>query len=121
MKYQEESRVLNVKANCNNYEGLSDIRIKTDIENLGIHPCFGISIYSWVYKNEDSTRYVGVMAQDLLTTKAYAHLVRIVSMGEFKGFYGVNYDELGIQMNTEAAWKASGLECLREPTIAVSD
>ena len=89
--------------------GGSDRRIKQNVEIIGLHPDLGIQVYSWQYRNDDPTRYVGVMAQDLLERPDLKHAVSVAEQGEFAGYYQVDYAALGIQMNTEAAWLEQGL------------
>ena len=89
--------------------GGSDRRIKQEIAVVGHLADLGIDIYTWRYRNDDTTRYVGVMAQDLLRDPALAHAVRIADAGEFAGYYEVDYTVLGLQMNTEEAWHHGGL------------
>ena len=84
----------------------SDRRIKQDIVRLTHLPDLGIDLYAWRYINDDPTRYVGVMAQDLLARPDLAHAVSTAEVGEFAGFYQVDYNALGLTMTTEAEWLA---------------
>ncbi|MEM9411109.1 MAG: tail fiber domain-containing protein, partial [Planctomycetota bacterium] len=86
----------------------SDRRIKTGIEIIGWINELKIAIYSWKYRSSDPTRYVGVMAQDLLERKDLKHAVRIAQEGEFAGFYEVDYGSLGLRMTTETEWLKLG-------------
>ena len=69
---------------------LSDQRLKNNIVKVGQSES-GINIYEFNYKNE-SQRYTGVMAQELLDSHPEA-----VSVGE-DGFYRVNYDLIDVNM-----------------------
>jgi hypothetical protein len=71
--------------NCN----YSDIRLKTNIEQVGIE--HGLKVYTWSYIRDLSKRFFGVMAQDLLGTK-YESALSVDS----NGYYFVNYSQLPI-------------------------
>jgi len=71
--------------NCN----YSDIRLKTNIEQVGIE--HGLKVYTWSYIQDLSKRFFGVIAQDLLGTK-YESALSVDS----KGYYFVNYSQLPI-------------------------
>lgn len=98
--------------------GGSDRRIKTDIEKVGHLTELGVDLYAWCYRNDDPTRYVGVMAQDLLARSDLAHAVVTAEAGEFQGFYAVDYQALGLRMITEAEWRAKGLSAVYAPIAA---
>ena len=68
----------------------SDIRLKTDIQQVGT-TAHNLPLYTFRYIGNDD-RYEGVMAQDVLNV-----MPRAVSVGE-DGYYRVNYDMLGIEM-----------------------
>ena len=68
----------------------SDIRLKTDIRQVGII-AHNLPLYTFRYIGKDD-RYEGVMAQDVLKVMPIA-----VSVAE-DGYYRVNYDMLGIEM-----------------------
>jgi hypothetical protein len=68
----------------------SDIRLKTDIRQVGT-TAHNLPLYTFRYLGEDD-RYEGVMAQDVLKVMPSA-----VSVGE-NGYYRVHYDMLGIKM-----------------------
>ena len=68
----------------------SDIRLKTDIRQVGT-TAHNLPLYTFRYIGEDD-RYEGVMAQDVLKVMPSA-----VSVGE-NGYYRVDYDMLGIRM-----------------------
>ena len=80
-------------------ETVSDRRLKTGIANLG-ETEDGIKLYSWKYKSDPVTTWVGVMAQDLETT----HPDALVTGAN--GFYRVNYSKLGVRMMTLEQWNA---------------
>ena len=68
----------------------SDIRLKTDIRQVGT-TAHNLPLYTFRYIGKDG-QYEGVMAQDVLKVMPIA-----VSVGE-DGYYRVNYDMLGIEM-----------------------
>ncbi|MEL7092878.1 MAG: Ig-like domain-containing protein [Pseudomonadota bacterium] len=86
--------------------GGSDIRLKTDIRQIGFVAHLGLPLYSWRYVDGDDTRYVGVMAQELLARPAHAHAVVTYEDGPRAGFYAVDYAALGMQFMTEADYEA---------------
>lgn len=98
--------------------GGSDRRIKTDIEKVGHLKELGVDLYAWRYRNDDPTRYVGVVAQDLLARPDLAHAVVTAEDGEFRGFYAVDYQALGLRMITEAELRAKGLGAIYAPIAA---
>jgi len=68
----------------------SDIRLKTDIRQVGT-TAHNLPLYTFRYIGKDE-RYEGVMAQDVLKV-----MPKAVSVGE-DGYYRVNYHMLGIEM-----------------------
>lgn len=68
----------------------SDIRLKTDIEKVGI-AANGLPIYNFKYIG-DQARYQGVMAQDVL--ERFPEAVCIMP----NGYLAVRYDMLGMEM-----------------------
>ena len=68
----------------------SDIRLKTDIRQVGT-TAHDLPLYAFRYIGEDD-QYEGVMAQDVLKVMPSA-----VSIGE-DGYYRVNYEMLGIEL-----------------------
>ncbi len=68
----------------------SDVRLKTDIEQVGT-TVYGLPLYHFRYKT-GTARFEGVMAQDVLAVMPDA-----VVVGE-DGYYRVKYRELGIRM-----------------------
>jgi hypothetical protein len=69
----------------------SDVRLKKNIKLVGTSE-MGINIYEFVYLNEESSLYTGVIAQDLLDSE-YSDAV---SMGE-DGFYRVDYSKIDVE------------------------
>ena len=80
----------------------SDRRLKTDIVALGTDAA-GNRIYSWKYKFDPVTTWVGVMAQDLVDT----HPEALVTTAD--GYYAVRYDLIGAQMMTLEQWNSRAL------------
>ncbi len=78
---------------------LSDIRLKHDIVMLGTLGN-GIGIYRFRYNWSDQI-YVGVMAQEVEQIMPEA----VARGGD--GYLRVNYDRLGVRLQTWDAWKAS--------------
>lgn len=68
----------------------SDIRLKTDIRQVGT-TAHNLPLYKFRYIGNDD-QYEGVMAQDVLKVMPPA-----VSVGE-DGYYRVNYEMLGIEL-----------------------
>ena len=74
---------------------LSDRRVKTDIKKVGEHE--GLGIYEWKYKFMDG-RFRGVMADEVA-------LLRPDALGPvIHGFATVNYEALGMEMETVDAY-----------------
>jgi hypothetical protein len=69
---------------------ISDIRLKTDIEKVGI-AANGLPLYTFKYIGSDDV-YQGVMAQDVL--KVFPEAVTTMP----NGFMAVRYDMLGLSM-----------------------
>ena len=69
--------------------GPSDARLKTDVTRVGTADN-GLPVYHFRYVGQ-SQLFEGVMAQDVLAHTPEA----VVDLG---GYYGVNYDMLGLQM-----------------------
>lgn len=68
----------------------SDVRLKTDIEKVGV-AANGLPVYNFKYIGSDAV-YRGVMAQDVLEVLPEA----VSTMSN--GFLGVRYDMLGMRM-----------------------
>ena len=73
-------------------QGGSDLRLKTNIKRIGYSDS-NIPIYSFNYKNDLSTTYKGVMAQDLLEM-GFDDSVTLDS----NGFYAVDYNSIDVDM-----------------------
>ena len=69
--------------------GASDIRLKENIKFS--HKENGYNIYEFNYKSDPSSRYTGVMAQEIMEVNPSAVV-------EEDGYYKVYYDMLGITM-----------------------
>jgi len=95
----ESDRIFGVDTSVYRMEYFSDRRLKSDILSIGTAKN-GLKLYSWKYKSDPVTTWVGVMAQDLETTHPQA--LRIGA----DGFYRVNYSKLGVRMMTLEQWNA---------------
>ena len=73
--------------------GISDIRLKDNIELLEEGMDGEPNIYSFKYKWDSKTTWSGVMAQELIGTK-HADAVKVNP----EGYYMVDYHKLGIPM-----------------------
>lgn len=78
---------------------ISDSRLKKDIKKLS-KLNNDIQLYSFKYKGENNTTYVGAMAQDLLQDNRYKQAVKIMP----NNYYGVNYDSIGLKMISYDQW-----------------
>jgi hypothetical protein len=74
------------------YTLLSDRRLKKNIREVGVHEATQLPLYTFNYKDDDSKRYVGVMADDV--RKKYPDAV----VTRADGYDMVDYGKLGIQM-----------------------
>ena len=70
--------------------GWSDVRLKTDIEFS--HSFEDLQLYTFAYIWNNTKKYLGVLAQDILQTK-YADAVT-----EENGYYKVDYSKLPVDM-----------------------
>jgi len=70
--------------------GWSDIRLKENIEKVGVDASTGLSMYQFNYNWDDKT-YQGVMAQEVQSKFPAA-------VGEAKGYLWVDYAMLGLEM-----------------------
>lgn len=70
----------------------SDIRLKENVKEVGVEN--GHKIYEFNYIN-DSTRFIGVMAQDIEKTHPDA-------VFEFGGYKGVDYGKIGVKFREAA-------------------
>lgn len=80
----------------------SDARLKRDVHHISTLEN-GIRLYSFRYLS-DETRYVGVMAQDLVAEPAFRHAVKTMP----NGYFGVDYGALGLKMTTLENWRDLG-------------
>ena len=78
------------KATGSDAAAISDIRLKTNIEKVGI-AANGLPLYTFKYIGSD-VMYRGVMAQDVLEVFPEA----VITMPN--GFLAVHYDMLGLSM-----------------------
>jgi len=83
----------NYSCTCNCNYG-SDIRLKENIKFIKVEN--NLNIYSWNYIKDKSTRYRGVMAQELEGTKYACALGK-----DLDGYYFVNYSKLPINFEVE--------------------
>ena len=82
----------------------SNIRLKSDITRLTVR-ANGQKLYSFRYTSDPSNqKYVGVMAQDFVDTHP-----DVLSQNE-KGYYRVNYEQLGLRMVSLDDWNERGIE-----------
>jgi hypothetical protein len=75
--------------------GGSDRSIKQDIEKVGVDNRTGLTLYEFSYVDAPSTRYVGVMADEVETIYPEAVV-------QYEHFKGVNYDMLGLELKEVA-------------------
>ena len=67
----------------------SDINLKENISHVGVNN--GFNIYEYNYKNDSSSRYRGVMAQEVALSRPDA-------VAYSNGYLGVYYDKIGLTM-----------------------
>jgi hypothetical protein len=72
--------------------GGSDIRLKDNIEKVGVDATTGLNLYHFNYKDDPDTRWQGVMADEV--EKDYPEAV----VEDHRGYKLVNYGALGIRM-----------------------
>jgi hypothetical protein len=72
----------------------SDKRVKNNINKIGESP-LGINIYEFTYKWDSATKYVGVMAQELLGTKWEDAVIL-----KENGYYSVDYSKIDVDFIT---------------------
>lgn len=68
---------------------MSDINLKENISHVGVEN--GFNIYEYNYKNDPSSRYRGVMAQEVALSRPDA-------VAYSNGYLGVYYDKIGLTM-----------------------
>ena len=79
---------------------LSDIRLKENIKLIG-HSDSKIPIYEFNFKKDPKKiKWTGAMAQDLLEM-GRDDAVYISEHGEDKGYYGVHYDKIDVDLLSE--------------------
>ena len=71
--------------------GLSDIKLKENIEQVGVSPS-GYKIYEWNYKSAPNSRYRGVIAQDVVKINPMAVTIQGDNM------LGVYYNKIDVTM-----------------------
>jgi hypothetical protein len=81
----------------------SDARLKMHIAPVAVLPN-GLTLYSFQYRRDPTTTYVGVLAQDLLKSEN-SKFRNAVVVGS-NGYYAVKYDELGLKMLTLDEWRS---------------
>jgi hypothetical protein len=86
---------------------VSDVRLKMNITPLAVLPD-GLKLYSFQYRRNPTTIYVGVLAQDLLNSEK-REFRNAVIVGTH-GYYAVNYDALGLKMLTLEEWHRVGMQ-----------
>ena len=82
----------------------SDARLKMNVTPVAVLPN-GLTLYSFQYRREPTTTYVGVMAQDLLNSDKREFRDAVIVGGD--GYYAVNYDALGLRMLSLDEWQAA--------------
>jgi Chaperone of endosialidase len=85
----------------------SDARLKMNIRPVAMLPN-GLRLYSFQYRRNPTTTYVGVMAQDLLQSENSEFRDAVVVGSD--GYYAVKYDKLGLKMLTLNEWRAVSTE-----------
>jgi endosialidase-like protein len=80
----------------------SDARLKMNVTPVAVLRN-GITLYSFQYRRDPTTTYVGVLAQDLLNSEDSGFRDAVI-VGT-NGYYAVNYDALGLKMLTLDEWR----------------
>jgi hypothetical protein len=85
----------------------SDARLKMNITPVAALPS-GLTLYSFQYRRDPTTTYVGVLAQELLNSEnsEFRHAVVVGA----DGYYAVNYDALRLKMLTLDEWHAVSVQ-----------
>lgn len=73
------------------YTAFSDRRIKDNIKFVGVDPVTELNLYEFNYKGDETRRFRGVMADEVMIT----HPEAVVDTET--GFMAVNYDLLGVE------------------------
>ena len=79
----------------------SDARLKMNVTPVAVLRN-GITLYSFQYRRDPTTTYVGVLAQDLLNSENREFRDAVIV--STNGYYAVNYDALGLKMLTFDEW-----------------
>lgn len=85
----------------------SDARLKMNITPVAVLPN-GLTLYSFQYRRDPTTTYVGVLAQDLLNSENCEFRGAVI-VGT-NGYYAVNYDALDLKMLTLDEWHAVSIQ-----------
>jgi hypothetical protein len=85
----------------------SDARLKMNITPVAVLPN-GLKLYSFQYRRDPTTTYVGVLAQNLLESENREFRDAVIVGSD--GYYAVKYDELGLKMFTLDEWRAVSME-----------
>jgi hypothetical protein len=75
----------------------SDARLKMNITPVAGLPD-GLTLYSYQFRRDPTTTYVGVLAQDLLNSEQSRFRDAVIVGTD--GYYAVKYDDLGLKMLT---------------------
>jgi hypothetical protein len=73
----------------------SDIRLKSNIKEVGKDDRTGLTLYEFNYKWDNAHKFIGVMAHEVI--KKFPEAVSNLG-GMFDGYMGVNYQMLGLEM-----------------------
>jgi Chaperone of endosialidase len=82
----------------------SDARLKMNITPVAVLTN-GLRLYSFQYRRDPATTYVGVLAQDLLESDDSRFRSAVIVRPD--GYYAVKYDELGLRMVTLDEWRGA--------------
>lgn len=85
----------------------SDVRLKMNITPVAVLPN-GLRLYSYQFRHEPTTTFVGLLAQDLLESENRDFRKAVIVRPD--GYYAVKYDELGLKMFTLDEWHAARVE-----------
>ncbi len=85
----------------------SDVRLKMNITPVALLPN-GIALYSYQFRRDPTTTYVGVLAQELLNSENREFRDAVIVGAD--GYYAVNYDALGLKMLTLDEWHAVSVQ-----------
>ena len=85
----------------------SDARLKMNITPVAMLPN-GIALYSYQFRRDPTTTYVGVLAQELLSSENREFRDAVIVGAD--GYYAVNYDALGLKMLTLDQWHAVSVQ-----------